>query len=576
MKGSKHFAPAAAAVLTLVCLAACGGVIPWDRSYNLRQWEKIRLAAESAFVDGDYALAEDLLRSAVQYAEKLGKNDFRLSTTLAQLGDALLKEGKLSDARSVYEQALARLTDNLRGSKRIVEQRLLAEDTAAVLLNLGTTCMQSGDLPSAEGYFQQAIDHHRQWQQRSGSQVLAEDFGQALAGLAVVKAKQGKTQGAAQVCKEALDSAAAAHFSPVLKERLERLYSAFGRAETPGRAAAVMQSDDRWRAYMVAGRDAKESKEYERSEEQYALAVEAAEKLGPDKVKLAEALQELAEAKSWLGKGKQSEETYRESLKLWEKLGPEGDSHVDKILSRLGNVAYGRGDYGAAYEVLSRQLAVRKSLFGSSDSAVGETLAELARTELALGKRSAAREHALAGWSILKQDQSTRGKTLVTVEALAMCLHALGEYKAAAAANDRVFRIAASKQKWNLFKTVALYRLASIYAQEQDVSKSAGKSREAAAQANILFHDPADRVTLLGRLNQQAAYLGTDGQFRSSAALSQWTLELLGPADRAGTGFGLIRIEALKNLSNSERKLGNNKRADRLDTEITRLESKRN
>jgi hypothetical protein len=561
--------------LLAMSLTACCVVVSFDRSYNLRQWEKLRIGSEQAFLGEDLPRAEQLIRSALTYAERLGNGDFRVGTTLLQLGDVLMLEGKTGEARTVFEQSLGCMQVSIARSAKERERRQFLNEAGKVLLNLGAICLELDDLPAAEGYFQKAEKVYEELLESVGVERIAEEIGQSLYGLSLVNLKQGRTIESERFYRLAVDSSASAGYSAALARKLRALEPLL--RQVPSVPSTVtIQSDERWRNCVLAGREAFSSKNFAEAERQYRLAVEEAGKLGPDNQKLAQAYKDLAASQEWLSKFADAEASYRKALALRDKRSPGGDEESEKILTKLANFAEMRKDYRQSADLLNRQLKIRQQIYGPDSTEVGETLTRLVEVDLARAKNSEAAGEAVKAWAILKESDQTRGKSVVAYESLSQTLFQLGKYSEARQANLKLIAACSAKKKYTLRKLAASYRLAAIAAQEGKQRSASAESLLASASARAALQDPQYMLALIEKLNEDARLLAAHGQMKGAAALAEWSLRLFSDQDKDSSGMAAAKLAVLENLRSLEGSLGHNLKVDRLSAQIADLKRLQN
>ena len=83
---------------------------PGFRIIQEARWKKANDAGMKALQEGRYAEAEQHLTAARKQAEKFGKQDARLATSLNNLAELYQTQGKYAEAEPLYKRALAILT----------------------------------------------------------------------------------------------------------------------------------------------------------------------------------------------------------------------------------------------------------------------------------------------------------------------------------------------------------------------------------------------------------------------------------------------------------------------------------
>lgn len=575
MRRDSFFAILSANIISCACLSSCTGSISWDRSYNLRQWEKVRIAAESALLAGDYRRAEELLKMAVIFARNLGASDFRVGATLSLLGDAIRREGKLNDARSVYEQALSSLHKSLALSHTQLDRRLLQQDIAQVKVHLGDICFKGGDLASAERYYSEAASFYKGGQEGTSSHFLAEYSGRALLGLGMLRARQGNIKAAAQTYKAALEAAVATHYSLRLEHHLQMLYTASRQEGATAAGLEAIPAGDRFQDFILVAREAVAAKDYVTAERNYAAAVELGKKLGLDAAKMAAAYDGLARNQEWQSKLEQAAQNYRKSLEQRDKINPAGDEDTEFLLIQLSKLSHSLQDEKAAYGYLSRLLKLRRASSGENSPEVADTLARLAEANLARGDRPAARQNALRSWSLLKKSRGKESRVAATFDTLARVFLGMGKYEESRSANDQIINYCRNQTRQPVICALAQLRRAAIHVQEGKAVDGASRSNGDEADRKIALPDAAAWLRLFKRMNAEAPFLAAQGQIKAGKYMAEWSLKLVNSQDASNPDFRTAKIKALINLSTIERKMGNNERADQLTSEAEQLQSNR-
>ncbi|MDA2914933.1 tetratricopeptide repeat protein, partial [Acidobacteriia bacterium AH_259_A11_L15] len=87
----------------MLCLA----LWPVPASAQETRWEALMADARKAYQRADYAEAEKLLLAARQEAEKFGKQDPRLATSLNELALLYHAQSRYAEAEPLYQRSLA-------------------------------------------------------------------------------------------------------------------------------------------------------------------------------------------------------------------------------------------------------------------------------------------------------------------------------------------------------------------------------------------------------------------------------------------------------------------------------------
>jgi tetratricopeptide (TPR) repeat protein len=153
--------------------------------------------------------------------------------------------------------------------------------------------------------------------------------------------------------------------------------------------ASAQQSE--WASHMQSAKQARQAGNYDDAEKHFQAAIEEAERMGPDELRMASSLNSVALLY-------QAQERYREAERLFErglmllerKLGAD---HLDvaTCLANLGMLQVRRREWLKAEPTLQRALKIREKRLGDDHLDVANSLDDLATLYLALGRGSAQR-----------------------------------------------------------------------------------------------------------------------------------------------------------------------------------------
>lgn len=129
----------------LLCLLLSPAVAAADES----NWTRHTKEGLVAFQLRDYGKAEESFQAALKEAEKFGKNDSRLATTLNHLALARKAQGKYAEAEPLLERALE------------IRERTLGPEhpgVGTILNNLAEVYRSQGNYGEAEPLYRRAIE----------------------------------------------------------------------------------------------------------------------------------------------------------------------------------------------------------------------------------------------------------------------------------------------------------------------------------------------------------------------------------------------------------------------------------
>ena len=148
----------------------------------------------------------------------------------------------------------------------------------------------------------------------------------------------------------------------------------------------------KWESYITAAQQAYQQADYAEAEKQLEAALTEAEAFGPDDVRLATSLNNLAELYRIQGKYAEAEPLNKRSLVIDEKaLGPEHPA-VATSLNNLALIYDAQGRYGEAEPLYKRALAIWEKALGPEHPDVATSLENYADLLRKTGRVSEAKE----------------------------------------------------------------------------------------------------------------------------------------------------------------------------------------
>jgi tetratricopeptide (TPR) repeat protein len=147
-----------------------------------------------------------------------------------------------------------------------------------------------------------------------------------------------------------------------------------GRALEQGNPA---NRESLWQEYMNEGKQHRQLRRFADAERSYLAAVNAAQELGSQDIRLAASLNALATAYHEQGRYTEAESAYRRALAVWETARPESEN-VAICLNNLARLCQDQGRFAQAEPLLKRALAIEEKLLGSGQLERAESLDRLA------------------------------------------------------------------------------------------------------------------------------------------------------------------------------------------------------
>jgi tetratricopeptide (TPR) repeat protein len=413
----------------------------WQRNYD---------AGNKPAEQNRISEAEPLLRLALQEAEALGEQDYRLPINLSSLAHVCWKQGKLAEAAALQERLVAALQPVTgRNAKDVAD---CAKLVPAALNDLGLMYQEQGKYPEAVSALQRsvtlkvkehgqedptvagslhnlAISYHYQGKYADAEPVYRRalairqkalgpkhpQVADTLNSLAFLLMDQEKYAEAAQLYKQALaiwEQALGRH-SPALAQGLNNLgalylrQGLYGEAEPllkwslsirerslpPGNPELVQTLNNLARVYSGLASDLYDQGKDAEAEPLYRRSLELLEKVyNTDHPLMADPVIGLANVYYNQGDCARAAAFYERSLTLMEKsLGPEHPDMVEK-LRLLAACCYAQQDYVRGEPVCRRWLAMEKSAKGPAHADLVAPLMALADTHLGQGKLDSAIE----------------------------------------------------------------------------------------------------------------------------------------------------------------------------------------
>ncbi len=326
-------------------------------------------------LEGEYAAAEPLLRSAVAQLSDPARPDARLGPMLNNLGATLYYSGRMTEA----EQCYLRARDEMRATVGI--------DYASVLNNLGTLYRSVGEFGKAESVQLEALRIHERWLDPASAEI-GMDFKQ-LAELHFQKADYPQAEREARRAVAILEvqgvkGVALADGFQCLASILQAQDMLPEAEELQERALDLRQSllgatDPRIAASLVALADLRmHERKYVQAEELLWRGL-AIWRKNPQQYQahVGAALNNLAQIAKLTGRFSEAERLYRNALEVWE--GSVGRSSVDYGLGlgNLGDLYRVQGRLFGAADLFRQALAILEPKLGSRSPTVTGLAASL-------------------------------------------------------------------------------------------------------------------------------------------------------------------------------------------------------
>lgn len=470
---SKRSAPVL--LLAAIFLSSCSHL---DRSYFLRFWEYNRLAAERERAQKHPVAAEKYAREAINYAEYLGADDFRLAVSLNDLAQIYLQKRNYEKAEPFLNRALDVLEKAGGREAKPLVQDIITQEEATVLRGLGDVYYEQKDFKKALDCFSQSRKLLSRW--CSDTRV---DKGNPL-GLDYVKSCWGQAEselklkmpGLAQKSfGSALFIADANNFD--VAEEIRQRYSELLLSNPGLQDPFQISSGKQWSKLVLKAREFYEQGQFEPSLRSYKEALAIALGMPDGDLRSAISYKGLADCYRKSGQLQNLIENDFNAVKILRQMSRPSISLLDTIYAELAASLDLSNANQKEEEILQEQLKLRKEHYPTRQT---ETLADLAALQLKQGKRPAALKFALEGSEAMLAFPANNRSASAACFRLSEILFEAHEYEKSEEAIRSTLRITRDVLQLNDGRTpLALFQLANILAVREKLDESANVLQDA-------------------------------------------------------------------------------------------------
>lgn len=362
----------------------------------------IRIRATRIRAGVDYASsrlgeAETRLRSVLPLARSQAAGSYLLASTLNSLAVVIRPQGRLAEARALFEEAQ-------RTAQAFEPESVLV---GAIVSNLGLLERAAGDLSAAEQALQGSLQI---LQARSAPPGMIFD---TQSNLALVLLDRGRTRQAAAIWQAVPpddgDLLGNALRQAGVQQNLALVYAQQGNLGAAlqhlQRALEIYRNSapgtlDEANVQLDIGLYAAQAGELERASAALRVALKLYRELAPGGLGVLGSLDALALVALIQGEVEVARELQRESLALRDG-SEQANWHRDQALLQLGRIEAALGRDEAALEAL--QQAERHARLSGRELMLAGALAVRGEVELRRGRAQAAREAACAGVALVEQ-----------------------------------------------------------------------------------------------------------------------------------------------------------------------------
>lgn len=357
-------------------VSGCTSQTFWDDSYNLRQWERAYLAAETFDLAKKYDQARVNYFDSLGYAEKLAPNSLRLTDTLARLGNSSAKLGDKQTAESSYQRAIGILRDALLKDASNANSTTEREHLAYNLSRLGALHEENHQFSLAEQELNESIAIYQQLEADDKhpkiDQLSRDDYAGTLASALYTAVDQNKTDEAKRIYALVSSPRLATAFAPSVMNDINRHYAAaLDKAGQPQEARDVLAAG-RCRAQCKLGFDCLKSGYLSSAEKHYLDALEIAKRMKSSFL-LAITYAGLGDVYSFEGKLADAQSSYKSAVTNWIAMDSKPNHGTDALLeSWAGAAAF--EPMSVAEPILNQWLNSRIELYGAQDERTSQPL----------------------------------------------------------------------------------------------------------------------------------------------------------------------------------------------------------
>lgn len=402
-------------------LTGCG-TESWNKNYQLRSWERYRLAGQKFAFDRKFPQAQDQYLLAIEEARRIGESPpYHLSVSLVDLGQCYASE-KHPQARQVLTDAIAVLSPAVESKTRPITNQLLLQHLAMAKICLGDVSLAEGDQVQAEQLYKGALAILKPWRVgKTGSfrdNILGQYSASTLLKLADISVKNGHQSAAKHQLEEALLISRNCAGPYKTTQKIIKAYSKVLRDTGEAQKADDFKAGKIWVQYTVESSKALDDKDYARCELLLKKALIEAQKPHQDEFNKALTLRGLAELYYKTRRFAECIAVTNEALKISDD-AVSGNSFVtDSLLSRLINCYCATEDRAAAAATTQRMLALRQSTYGADSLKTGICHIYLASLYQQMGDKVQAEKQSQLAFNMFGHARPWRHKFILDIEQL--------------------------------------------------------------------------------------------------------------------------------------------------------------
>ncbi len=357
-------------------VSGCTNQTFWNDSYNLRQWERAYLNAETFDLAKNYDQARVNYFNALGYAEKLAPNSLRLSDALARLGSSSAKLGDTQTAESSYQRAIGILRNAVQKDSSSANLSTEREHLAYNLGLLGALHEQTHQFSIAEQELNESITIYQQLEADDKhpqiDQLARSDYAGTLVSALYNAVDLNKMDEAQRLYTLVSSPRLTTTFAPSVMNGINRRYAAaLDKAGQPQEARDVLAAG-RCRAQCKLGFDCVKSGDLSSAEKHYLDALEIAKRM-KNSFLLAIAYAGLGDVYSFEGRLGDAQSSYKSAVTNWMAIDPKPNHGTDALLESWAGAAVFEPK-SVTEPILNQWLNSRIELYGAQNERTAQPL----------------------------------------------------------------------------------------------------------------------------------------------------------------------------------------------------------
>jgi tetratricopeptide (TPR) repeat protein len=359
--------------------------------YQVGAWENLRLACETAYVDGNYQLAQICATKALEQVPSLARSEINLALSEEDLANTLIAQEEFKQAIDQYRRALSSFQRAQAKASTEFDDGLIRQHTLNCERGLIDSLIAANYFDQAEYQCELALAYAKELKPSKyaiDAQANAANHVAILLALADLKTRQHDFERAEELCRIATGLTDQCAIPEALLSQFKLTYANVLALTGKSKRSQGLLDQTLWLDYVNATVGAIKKNDSEKAERCLKLALQEAKRLGSESDTTALTYEKLAETYIECRQIPRAKEAYSTALKYRLQAGEPSDSiSVTSDLSALEKIYMHEDDYQKAL-MTTEMLMVANSqgnLFSKT-----EQYAELAEIQSKLGNNGLA------------------------------------------------------------------------------------------------------------------------------------------------------------------------------------------